>query len=145
RKMWNLIVNSGARSEHCFALAPRIPGNTDAGSKVVVISVIRRLDVDAHLFQADGRIKISDQVVVFLDDAIELVAQAKVDAETRSYTPIVRHEPGIGPQVNTPARIADKDLALAGVSSKKILQRVAERETGCRAAKKLYASLPPAV
>ena len=119
RQNRNLVRYARARADHGVALAPRVPHDPEARGEVVVVAVIRRVYVDAHLLEPDFRVEVADQVVLLFDDSAQVVAHAVVDRESRADAPVVLYERPKGVDRDLPSRIADEYVSAIGNPARK--------------------------
>src|SRR6202007_3073984 len=99
---------------------PGVPNHSETWSKVVVISPIWRVDIDADLLTPNRRIKVPKPVILFFDDAAQVVADSEVQSKVAPHSPVILHEGPKRIHRHHSLGTSDKDIASRGKASKEI-------------------------
>src|SRR5664279_1362221 len=87
-----------------------------------MVGVVSRADLLSDLYHSQIRIEVPEQVVGFLEDRAEFIAQPEVDGKVPGDAPVVLNEGGIGPIAALPCGIAGKHGGLERSARKEIFQ-----------------------
>src|ERR1700722_889497 len=120
-------------AQHRLALAADVPRKAATRAKVRMIGVVETADLMAHLHHAQGRIKISQQIVGFLRNTAELVANAKIDRQILGGPIVILEKRPVRPVVQLQGWISHLDRRLKWRAPQEVFERARTVGTGVRA------------
>ena len=116
------VDDTSSGADDSGALSGHVPSDPEAWGKILVVAFINRADVLAHLFKTDRRLPISEQVVCFLRNTLELVAESEIHSDPWSDAPVVLGVTGVKPLGNITGGISSQKGGIPRYSSEKVFE-----------------------
>src|SRR5712692_2746457 len=117
------IVNDAAASANDRrSLASHVPSNPQARGEILVVALVDGTDVFAHLFKADRRLPIPEQVFGLGRNSLEFVAEPQVEGHSLGDAPVILHVARIKPLRDVPGRISRQEAGAQWIAREKRFQ-----------------------
>src|ERR1700731_1059727 len=118
----DIVNDAAAKANDSGAFTRNIPGDTHARREILAVSLVDGTDVFAHLFKADRRLPVSEQIVVFRRDALELVTQPEIEGHALGNAPVILGVAGIQPLRDVADGISTQNARLRWIALKEVLE-----------------------
>src|SRR6266849_8786929 len=117
-----IVNDAAAGADDRRSLTSHVPSNPQARGKILVVALVDGADVFSHLFKADRRLPIAEQILGLSRNSLVLVAEPQVEGHSLGDAPVILHVARIKPLRDVARGISSQEAGVQWIAREKGFQ-----------------------